>query len=242
MKRLLQWSFILGAVAILTGCLATQNHYPEGSAVAGNREMSQRFSIPQVQTEKVQPAEGAIFSEGSFRNLYSDRRARRVGDILLVKVVETSSGTKKASTKTERSSALTGGVAALFGVEQWLSDRNSRFTPSSTNLQVSLQNDFDGSGETKRDSTVTATLSARVTNVTSNGNLEIRGYREVRVNNETQFMVVTGLVRPADISQDNSILSSHIADARIEYSGTGVISEKQQPGWLARGLDIIWPF
>ena len=74
------------------------------------------------------------------------------------------------------------------------------------------------------------------------GNLVIQGYREIRVNNETQFLIVSGIVRPQDISPDNSVKSTFIANARIEYSGTGVISEKQQPGWLARGLDILWPF
>ena len=90
--------------------------------------------------------------------------------------------------------------------------------------------------------TVTATISARVVNVTMEGNLVIQGYRETRVNNETQFIILSGLVRPRDISANNSIKSTHIANARIEYSGTGVISDKQQPGWLAQTVDIIWPF
>jgi len=237
MARLVNCIIILGLAAAQVGCLATK---PVDPAAAGG--MPQRLAVPQSGFEPATPSPGAIYSESSFKDLYSDRRARRVGDILLVKVVETSSGTKKASTKTARDSSVTGGLAGLFGVEQWLSERNARFTPSATNIDVGLKNDFDGSGETKRDSTVTATLSARVTDVTLDGNLMIRGYREVQLNGETQYIAVSGMVRPGDISRDNSILSSHIADARIEYSGTGVISEKQQPGWLARGLDIIWPF
>ncbi len=105
-----------------------------------------------------------------------------------------------------------------------------------------FKNNFNGTGETKRDSTVTATISARVVDKTMDGNLVIRGYREIRVNNETQHIIVSGIIRPQDVGADNSILSSYIADARIETSGTGVLADKQQPGWLARGLDVIWPF
>ena len=117
-----------------------------------------------------------------------------------------------------------------------------RTTHIPTSMNTSIAKDFTGTGETKRDSTVTATISARVIDKTLDGNLVIQGYREVRVNNETQHIIISGLIRPTDISKDNSIESSHIADARIEYTGSGVISSKQQPGWLANALDVIWPF
>ena len=103
-------------------------------------------------------------------------------------------------------------------------------------------NDFEGTGETNRDDTLVATISARVIDKTMDGNLVIRGYREIRVNNETQFIILSGIVRPRDVTANNTIQSSKIAEARIEYSGTGIISEKQQPGWFARGLDVVWPF
>jgi flagellar L-ring protein precursor FlgH len=222
---------------LLIGC-GTTTGLPTAAAPA----LPDRYSLPKIEAQKPGPQEGSIYSAQSNLDLYRDSRARAVGDIVLIKIVENSSGTKKASTNTARDSSITGGVEALFGVEQWLANRNANFTPSSSSLKAGLKNEFDGSGETKRDSNVTATLSARVVDTTMDGNLVIRGYREVRVNNETQFIILSGIVRPKDISQDNSILSSYIADARIDYSGTGVVSDKQQAGWLARGLDIIWPF
>jgi flagellar L-ring protein precursor FlgH len=70
----------------------------------------------------------------------------------------------------------------------------------------------------------------------------IEGNREVRVNNENQIITLTGMVRPRDISSDNMILSTYIADARISYSGSGIVNDRQKPGWLSRILDVIWPF
>ncbi len=203
--------------------------------------MPERYSLPQVETTRSRPAEGSLFSEQT-TDLYKDSRASRVGDILLVEIVESSSGKNDASTTAERESSVEGGISGLFGFEKWLAGKNSNFTPSKKSLTVDLTNDFEGTGDTSRNSRVSATISARVIEVTMEGNLLIQGYRETRVNNETQFIILSGLVRPRDITADNSIKSTHIANARIEYSGSGIISEKQQPGWLARSVDVLWPF
>lgn len=223
-----------GILLIAGGCVGAGNKTADG-------QIPPRYSVP-VPEQRLEPqAEGTIYSE-SYRDFYRDSRARDVGDILVVKIVESSSGAKKAETKTSRDSKLSGGIAALFGFEKWAEKHNANFTPSTTSLQTGFKNEFDGSGETKRDSKVTATLSARVIERTMEGNLQIQAFREIRVNNEVQHIVLSGLVRPQDIAADNSILSSLVADARINYTGDGVIADKQQPGWLARGLDVVWPF
>ena len=218
---------------ILAGCAVPRE----------NREvaMPDRYGLPSVKVEKVQPEAGSLFSENSL-DLYQDSRARNIGDILMVEIVEKSSGKKKATTTTERESEVKAGVTSFFGFETWLKNKNANFSPSDQSLSAKMVNDFEGTGETNRDGTLTATISARVIDKTMDGNLVIRGYREIRVNNETQFIILSGIVRPRDVSANNTIQSSNIADARIEYSGTGIVSEKQQPGWLARGLDVIWPF
>jgi flagellar L-ring protein precursor FlgH len=229
-------SFLTSLVicSALAGCAVTDT---------GRRETTpERFSLPPAAETQAEPQEGTIYSSSTAFDLYQDSRARNVGDLVLVRIVETSSGKKEATTKTERQSTVEGGVNTLFGFETWLADRNRNYTPSLTSINATLTNDFDSTGETERKSNVTATLSARIVDVTMQGNLEIRGYQEVRVNNETQHIILTGIIRPEDIAADNSILSSHIADARIEYSGRGVISDKQQPGWLARIIDSVWPF
>lgn len=221
-------------LAALTGC-AAQGQQPAAA-------LPERYTLPEAGQKQTPPSEGSIYSAATGLNLYKDGRASAVGDIILVRIVETSSGKKEAKTKTERTSTASGGISSFFGFEQWLAERNSRFSPSATELQATLTNDYDGKGNTERKSDVKATISARVIDKTMDGNLVIRGYQEVRVNNETQTLILSGIIRPSDISADNSVLSSRVADARIEYSGQGVIGDKQQPGWLARAFDVIWPF
>ena len=199
-----------------------------------------RMGIPSVSVAKAQPPEGSLYNDRAM-NLYQDNRAHQIGDILVVNIVETSSGKKTAKTKTERESTVSGDLTYLFRFASWMHLQDPNI-PGAQTIGANLTNDFEGKGETSRNSTVTATLSARVIDKTMNGNLVIRGYKEIMVNNETQYIILSGMVRPQDISPDNSIRSTHIADARIEYSGVGVVSEKQQPGWLARALDVVWPF
>lgn len=219
---------------LFTGCVTTKQ--------PSSPNLPPRFDLPTVAEPKVEPSKGAIFNGNNTLNLYRDNRARNIGDIILVKIVETSSGATKAMTKTERESGLSGGISSFFGFEKWLSAKNPRFIPSPTSIQSTFSSEFDGTGETRRNNKVTGTISAQVVNTTMNGNLIIRGYQEVRVNNEVQSIIISGIVRPEDISPNNSILSSHIANGRIEYAGQGVIAEKQHPGWLAQGLNVLWPF
>jgi flagellar L-ring protein precursor FlgH len=87
-----------------------------------------------------------------------------------------------------------------------------------------------------------ARLTARVVRVLDNGNLLIEGRRQLTLNAEDQFIVITGVIRPEDIAADNWVLSSNIADARILYTGSGVLADKQHPGWMTRALDWVWPF
>jgi flagellar L-ring protein precursor FlgH len=89
---------------------------------------------------------------------------------------------------------------------------------------------------------MTAFITARVIEVLPNRNLVIRGTRQVRVNNETQVIAVQGIIRPEDISSNNIVLSTFIAEAVIELGGQGAVSDKQRPGWMARALDWAWPF
>lgn len=238
MRTIIDCLLMLVISLSFTGCFTASL----SSNGVSNNTMPERYSLPTAPTQRPTAGEGAIYSAASPMNLYMDGRARSIGDIVMVKIVETSSGTKKATTKTERESTVTGGVSSLFGVAGWLAEKNRNYTPSATNVNATLINDFEGTGETKRNSNVTATISARVVDLTMDNNLIIRGYREVKVNNETQHIILSGIIRPEDISQDNSILSSYISDARIEYGGTGIISDKQQPGWMARTLDVVWPF
>ena len=109
-------------------------------------------------------------------------------------------------------------------------------------MNASVSSKFAGSGSTTRKENLTATITARVIDVLANGNMLIEGRRNVLVNNEDQIIILTGTVRPRDITPDNLVNSTLIADARIAYSGKGIISDRQQPGWLMGIMDKVWPF
>jgi flagellar L-ring protein FlgH len=197
----------------------------------------------------VNPANPSLYREGASRNFFQDLRAYQVGDLVTVNIVETSSASKNAGTKTGRNSSIDAGITNALGWENKLKNltsfgnknvRNSIDTSSLFNS--SMKNSFDGSGTTTREESMTAYITVRVMQVLSNGNLFIQGTREVTVNNETQHIILSGTIRPSDISPDNSVLSSFIGDARIQYTGSGVLSDKQRVGWLTRILDYVWPF
>ncbi|MDD5245128.1 MAG: flagellar basal body L-ring protein FlgH [Syntrophorhabdaceae bacterium] len=183
---------------------------------------------------------GSIWKgDNGSNNLFGDQRAKGIGDIITVKIVEISQATESATTDTKRSGAVQLGVPNFFGLE-------TNNIPSSIStdkfVKADTKNDFNGSGETTRTGSLSATIAARVVDVMPNGNLAIEGKREISVNKEKKEILFQGIVRPKDIAYDNSILSTQVADVKIIYTGIGVLGEKQSPGWLARIFDLVWPF
>jgi len=209
-----------------------------------------------VQTTKIQkpifdvyeppmPEEGSLWSEMSEVGLFQDMKARKVGDTVTVRIVEDPEAELNANTKTSRTSSIDAAKLKFLGYMKALAEKNSRLAqdPGTDDLVLaSLGMKFDGKGSTDRDGHVKAYISAVVEKVLFNGNLYIRGQREVRVNNETQYITLSGVVRPKDITSSNEVSSTYVADARITYSGTGPVADKQRVGWLGRVLDYVWPF
>ncbi|MBI3327988.1 MAG: flagellar basal body L-ring protein FlgH [Nitrospinae bacterium] len=167
--------------------------------------------------------------------LFVDLKARAVGDLLTVNIVEVASASNEATTGTTRASSVSASMEAMVGLEHV-------FKNPSKAISGSLANNFDGSGKTSRSGKVTATVTAVVREVLPNGNLVIEGRREITVNHERELIVLSGVVRPKDISPGNIVLSTALGHAKVAYYGSGIISEKQRPGWLARILDVVWPF
>ncbi|MFO8086025.1 MAG: flagellar basal body L-ring protein FlgH [Desulfobacterales bacterium] len=177
----------------------------------------------------------------SRNSLFKANKASGVGDILTVVIYEQASAKKEAATSTGRSSSASLGIPKFFGLETSIANKNPYLDPSSL-LSAQSDTNFKGSGTTTREENLYATLTTQVIEVLSNGNFRIDGGKTVRVNHENQEIRLSGIVRPADISTFNMIDSKYILDAKIEYIGKGVISEKQKPGWLVRILDTVWPF
>lgn len=187
-----------------------------------------------------EPQKGTIYrGVNSASSILSDHRARAVGDIITIVIDEKTAASEKAGTNTKRNSSTTAGIPNLFGLET--SAYPSSWTPDKL-ISASTKNDFEGSGETTRGGSLNATITARVVDVLANGNLAIEGKREIVINEEKKEILVQGIVRPRDLDYSNSVPSSLIADAKIIYTGVGIVSEKQKPGWMARMVDALWPF
>lgn len=109
-------------------------------------------------------------------------------------------------------------------------------------IGTDFSNSFEGEATSDRSGQVTASIAARVTEVLPNGNLSLFGRRAMKVNNEVQYITVSGIIRPQDVSASNRVKSTYLADSRIEYYGKGALADKQKPGWGTRIIDNIWPW
>ena len=197
---------------------------------------------------------GSLFNETEADQLFADGRARRVGDLVVVKIMEQTAAKTKADTTAKKNNANNYGVGAFFGQGSVPmvpivgvnppGVNSARTDPTYTNLALDTRSNsnLNGTGETKRENNVKTSMAARVTRVLPGGLLQIEGARETRVNEETEYMVLTGVIRAKDVAADNSVLSTQVADASINYYGKGVLADKQKPGWFTRLMDNIWPF
>lgn len=201
-------------------------------------EPAYAYGRPPAAPPKAQ--EGSLWTESVEASLYTELRARRVGDIVTVRIVEDPKAELKADTKTSRSSSIHAGLEAL-GYMEALAAKNPRLDPDNL-FNASIRSQHDGKGSSNREGSVKAYVSAVVEEVLPNGHLIIRGKREIRVNNETQYILLSGLIRPEDVNARNEIASTYVADAQIVYAGVGPVSDKQRPGWLGRVVDYVWPF
>ncbi len=223
---------LLGLLMLFGGCTAADQKptlmqpVPQSAAF---QEPAPRYSNP-----------GSMFDANNTTYLYDDSRARRVGDIVMVKVVENATGSNSANTTTKQNNSSDYTVSSLFGKTSVPVFGGA--VGNDPLLAMESNKDFKGQGSTDRKNNVTATVTARVLNVMPDGLLQIEGARETKVNNETQYLVVSGLIRSRDVASDNSILSTQMADAHIEYYGKGVVSDRQKPGWFTRLMDHVWPF
>jgi len=198
--------------------------------------------IPLVPPDEEGPATaGSRFSDVEARRLMGmDGSARRVGDLVTVQVFEESKTMLAAQTSTSRSNNHTTELRTLLGIEKRILKAHQDL--QSVGIDFGSESSFEGAGDTSRDSEVEAVITCQVIDVLPGGNLRLWGWKQVRVNRETQYVVLDGLARPRDIQLNNTIDSDLLAQAKIEFTGSGVIADRQGPGWLTRILDAIWPF
>ncbi len=192
--------------------------------------------VEQFRRPAPQPGSLYVSTRGDY---FTDLRARYVGDIITVEIAENSKAEKTNDSKASRTTEFKAGIPYLMGYEDKLIPNSG----SSANLiGADFKSAFDAKAEMTKEDTMHAAIGCTVMEVLPNGNMIIRGQREIQVNGETQFIYLTGTVRPSDVTTHNTVMSNQLADASIEYTGRGVLSDKQKPGWLTRLLDSIWPF
>lgn len=230
--RLLRNIMICGCfipVFFIAGCATTQKDTKPFQSRSSRNKILQK-----AHQENKKPMDGSLWqADGPLSELFINPIARRVGDIVTVRIVEIADATNKAGTDTDRKSSLSLGLSGSY---------LNPLSGSAGDLTGKLDRGFAGAGTTQRSNKLTANITAKVIHVFPNGNLAIAGSREILVNNENQLIALTGIIRPRDISTNNVIESSRISDARISYSGTGVITDSQRKGWLSRIFDWISPF
>ncbi len=180
-------------------------------------------------------ANGAIYQATSSRPLFEDRRARFVGDTITVRITESTTASTKSNDKVDRSSTSSGSISGLTGVTGKSLNGLASYNTASANA-------FSGKGEAANNNVFTGNMTVTVIDVYPNGYLLVSGEKQLAIGHEQEYVRVSGVVNPSFVDAANSVASSNIADARIEYKSSGQVSEGLVMGWLARFFLNVMPF
>ena len=223
-------------LVLLSGCGGTRH--------VKKYEPKQRdYQFP-VKEEAVEheTAEGSLWAQSNDANyMYTDRRAIRPGDILTVKIEEFATAQRATGTSTSRDTQMNADVTAFLGLMAKLQELDPDINPTEL-ISAGSSLSFDHSGETERSEKLMATVPVIVKQSLPNGNVFVEGHRVILVNEEEHHFYISGVARPHDVDEANSISSTLLADAEIEFTGRGVLSDGQKPGALQRIWGWIWPF
>ncbi len=189
------------------------------------------------QAESQTPAAGSLWTPNAqFADLGRDLKASQVNDLVTILVTEQASAVSSGASKSQRKSSASHSVSSLAGITK-------KTGPLANLANVSGDQELDGSGTTSRDTSITTSMSARVTRVLPNGYLMLEGSKLVQINSEYQTVTVRGVVRPADLASDNSVPSNRLAQMEIQLNGKGVVGDAiRRPFILWRLLLGILPF
>jgi len=186
------------------------------------------------------PLNGSLFSEANGGWL-EDTRAVRIGDFVVIKIDEQANAKGNSTTNLSQDSSMTAGSNNLLGLVPALKKAYPDIDPSKL-IDFASKSAFAGAGDTARAGQLNGNIAVRVNKEMPNGDLFLEGTKVVLINNEEYHLYVSGLVRRVDIAQDDTVASSRIADAQIEFTGRGDIADQQRKGWLAKILESLNPF
>ena len=224
--KLAMHSLGVAALALLSGCAAIQTTPP--SAV--HQPMSVR---PEAMATAL-PANGAIYQTVQARPLFEDRRARRIGDTITINLVERNTAQKSANANATRNGNMTAGIGPI--------NRLPLKGLNGLELDAEAESDFNGKGAAAANNVFNGTITVTVIDVYPNGNLLVSGEKMVAINQGNEFIRFSGVINPNNVTTANTVQSTQVADARIEYRGSGFIDESNTMGWLQRFFVAIMPF
>ncbi|MDH5324957.1 MAG: flagellar basal body L-ring protein FlgH [Gammaproteobacteria bacterium] len=212
--------------SLLTGCASLNN------------DADIQFATVRPTYSKPLPMKtGSIYKSGYEIKLFEDTKAKHVGDILTVILQENTNASKSASTTTSKDGEVDVGIPTFLG---------RGITKGGVNIldtQLDAQRAFAGQGDSSQSNSLSGTISVTISEVLANGNLVVRGEKMLSLNQGKEHIRLSGIVRPGDITPDNTVRSSQLANAKIIYGGEGVIAESNKKGWLQRITDSAWwPF
>ena len=187
---------------------------------------------PKQKPEHYAAATGSLFSADHISDLYDDSKPRGVGDIITVTLDETTSATKSANADMSKSNDSTMDPLSVGGQELQVGGKYN------FSYDLSNSNTFAGDASSKQSNSISGYITVEVIEVLANGNLVIRGEKWMTLNTGDEYIRLSGTIRPDDISFDNTIASNRVSNARIQYSGTGIQQDMQEPGFLARFFNV----
>ncbi len=222
---------VFTAASISSGCVVYNQPLRDPSYIP---------PVPQVApppTSSEQAATGSIYNTSTSRFLFEDFRARRVGDIVTVLLEEKTAATKTASTETSKSSNVAMSGPKLFG--RGITSSGAKILEAEANGSVG----FSGEGGSNQSNSLKGSITVHIVQVLPNGNLRVRGEKLLTLNQGSEIVRISGIIRPQDISYKNSIASHKMANTQITYKGKGMIADSNKSGWLTRFFNSsAWPY
>lgn len=227
------WVEFVAGLAIGTAALAMIGAAPAHAQLFGKKQPKEDFSATAPVAAPLRPANGSIFQTGDgYAALYEGQRARRVGDLVTIVLVERTAASKSAGSNLDSK----GG----FGLVGPSSGPLNLFNP--TDARASGNRGFQGQGAADQSNALSGEVSVTVAEVYPNGTMLVQGQKRVTLNRGDEFVQIKGIVRTIDVDANNRIASTRVADARISYTGKGDVARASRQGWLSRFFQVVSPF
>ncbi len=224
--HLIKLTLVLAGLFLLTAC--------------GGQKALKKVEFQPAMPEAIDrpaTANGSIYHISNNRFLFEDLKARRVGDLITVILDESTNAAKTASTNTSKDAEVEIPGATLLGLPV---THNGR---AITNNSLTSNSSFAGAGDSSQSNSLSGNITVTISQVLSNGNMLIKGEKLLTLNNGSEVVRISGIVRPSDIAPDNTIVSTQIANANITYSGNGAVADSNRQGWVTRFFNSpFWPF